>query len=371
MRHGHLERRRHRDAAAGVLDHPPGFVVEMRAVDEQVALAQDTGFGEREPRRGIDPIVHDRGHSRFARRGQHLRVKARAERERQQLVLRAEIGLLQARDVLRPLHRRPGAARVAVDRADAGVLQRLDAGVAVLGRMADLGEINDRGRAHVDEAERGDQHAGIDIVGRVGGRPLVLDVAVVIGIDQAVRQRAPQQALVGMTVGVDKAGNQDSVRRIDNHGRVGGDVDVGPHLADFSVLDQHVPGDKVADLRIERKNDATLQDNPSRLLQPHELGVCLSPHRSRRQRRHRGGSCQGCTRRQNGAARGPVFRMASSYVISGNSRSSRPKPSRGSRTVSRFRISQAGAILACTTGTCRSCSSSSTMLSVCQAPPWI
>ena len=57
------------------------------------------------------------------------------------------------------------------------------------------------------------------------------------------------------------------------------------------------------------------------------------------------------------------------HTISGSSRSSRPKPLRGSRTCSRFMISQAGAILACTTGTCKSCSSVSTMLSVCHAPP--
>lgn len=59
------------------------------------------------------------------------------------------------------------------------------------------------------------------------------------------------------------------------------------------------------------------------------------------------------------------------YGISGSSRSSRPKPARGSRTERRFRISHAGAMLACTTGTCRSCSSNSTTLSVCQAPPWM
>ena len=45
------------------------------------------GLAEREARRGIDPVVHDGGHAGLARGGQHLRVEARAERQRQQLVL--------------------------------------------------------------------------------------------------------------------------------------------------------------------------------------------------------------------------------------------------------------------------------------------
>ena len=107
-------------------------------------VAQQAGRAERaSPGRGIDAVMHDRGHTGLARDREHLRVEARAKRQRQQLVLRAEIGPLQARDVLRPLHGRTGAARVAVDRADAGILQRVDAGVAVLGRVADLREVDD------------------------------------------------------------------------------------------------------------------------------------------------------------------------------------------------------------------------------------
>jgi hypothetical protein len=70
-----------------------------------------------------------------------------------------------------------------------------------------------------------------------------------------------------------------------------------------------------------------------------------------------------CCRQHN------VNKRLGSHTMSGISRISRPNPSRGSRTCSRFIISQAGATLACTTGTCRSCSSVSTMLSVCHAPP--
>ena len=74
-------------------------------------------------------------------------------------------------------------------------------------------------------------------------------------------------------MGVDKAGDQDPVGRVDDHGRVGCGVDVGPYLTDLSILDQHVAAREVADLGIERQDNAALEHDPTSLLQPRELGV--------------------------------------------------------------------------------------------------
>src|SRR5258708_39098531 len=73
-----------------------------------------------------------------------LGIESNPERQRQQLILRAEICALQPQDVLRVLSRRSETPRVCVDRADAGILKRANAGVAVLRRMTDLGQVHNR-----------------------------------------------------------------------------------------------------------------------------------------------------------------------------------------------------------------------------------
>jgi len=63
--------------------------------------------------------MHDRRHAGLARRLHDLGLEACAQRQREQLILGAEISALQPADVLRPLRRRAGATRVPVDRPDA------------------------------------------------------------------------------------------------------------------------------------------------------------------------------------------------------------------------------------------------------------
>lgn len=92
-------------------------------------------------------------------------------------------------------------------------------------------------------------------------------------------------------MGVDKAGDENAVGCVDDHGTGVGHIDGGPHLADRSVLDQHVADGEVADLRIERKHDAALEKDSPRLLQPRELVVGL---------RARGAWCERRARRQGG-----------------------------------------------------------------------
>ena len=65
-------------------------------------------------------------------------------------------------------------------------------------------------------SERGDQLADVNVGRRIGQRQIVLDVAVVVGIDEAVRQRASEQALIGVDMRVHKTRNDDPVDAIDN-----------------------------------------------------------------------------------------------------------------------------------------------------------
>ena len=247
---------------------------------------------------------------------------------------------------------------------------------AVLGRVADLREVDDRGRAHVDEAERGDQHAGIDVSRGVGRRPLVLDVAVVVGIDQAVGERGTQQAPDRNGCGCRQSpGSGSGLRRRRRphrrHRYSGRTSRIFPSSISTS------PAAKSPTLGSTRQNDAALEQDALGLLQPRKLGVgSARAPQSAPAARSRQPAASPAPSLQNGRVRVRALAQSSRmcdppHTISGSSRSSRPKPSRGARTVSRFMISQAGAMLACTTGTCRSCSSNSTMLSVCQAPPWM
>ena len=209
----------------------------------------------------------------LARHREHPRVGTGTERECHQLILRAEIAPLQPGDVLRIPQARAVPAGVAEHGADACVLQRANERIAVLGRVVDLRHVDDAGRAHFDHAERGGQHSDIGIVRGVGGRELADDVAVVVRIDAAVRQDVAQYALIGMAVRVDEARDDDPVRRIDDCRGVGRDRDVGPDLADLTVLDQHVGLCEVADLPIEGEDHAAFQQDSALRLQAVQLRI--------------------------------------------------------------------------------------------------
>src|SRR5262249_289118 len=92
------------------------------------------------------------------------------------------------------------------DRADAGILQRTDQGVAVLWRVVDLGNVDDTRRARFDHAERRRQHPGIGVRRRKRRSQLADDVTIVVGIDAPIGQDVAQNALVGVAMGIDEAG---------------------------------------------------------------------------------------------------------------------------------------------------------------------
>ena len=154
--------------------------------------------------------------------------------------------------------------------------------------VVDLRDVDYPRRAHVDHAERGDQHADICVLGRIGWRDLGDDVTVVVGIDTTSRQDVAQNALIGMAVGVDEARDDDSVRGIDSH-HVGG-CDIGSDLTNLAGLDQHVGVGEMADRRVHGQHQAALEQDAALRSQAGKLGIGALPAL----RRCRGGqSCAG------------------------------------------------------------------------------
>ena len=77
-----------------------------------------------------------------------------------------------------------------INGADAGLLQRPDHRVAVLGCMRGLGNIDNAGCASVDHGQRSQEHAGIGVGCLIDRREHGLDVAIVIRVEQTIGQDA-------------------------------------------------------------------------------------------------------------------------------------------------------------------------------------
>ena len=83
-------------------------------------------------------------------------------------------------------------------------------------------------------------------------------------------------------MGVDEAGNDDAVGRIDHRAASPETAMFGPDLADLAVLDQHVGLGEVADLPVERQHDAALDEDAALRLQPGQLGIAAALGADRR-----------------------------------------------------------------------------------------
>ena len=77
--HRHFQRRTERYPRAAVLDHLPGFLVQMGAMDELIARAQQAGTTERNQRLGIDPDMQHGPHAGLAGIGENLGVDDRVD----------------------------------------------------------------------------------------------------------------------------------------------------------------------------------------------------------------------------------------------------------------------------------------------------
>ena len=154
------------------------------------------------------------------------------------------------------LQRRVGAA-VGVLRPDPGLLQALDRGVGVLGGVVDVRPVDQRGDAGVEALQRPGQVAGVDVLGPVERCEGVehLDEVVVQG---RVRRAVADRRLPGVPVGVDEARDDDLARAVDDLG-VG--LDGGLDADDLVVLDQHVAGGPVPDVRVHRQDGAALEED--------------------------------------------------------------------------------------------------------------
>ncbi len=259
--------------------------------------------------------MQDGAHAGIACRAERRRIGADRHRQRQQLIGRVEIGPLQPRDILRIARTGSRPSRIGVDGANAGLLETANTRVAVLGRVADLRDVDDRGRAHVDHGERCDQFADMNVGRRIGECEVVLDVAIVVGLDEAVGERAPEQALVGMDVRVHETGDDDPVDAIDDD-RIGRRGDVGADGADLSVFDQDVGRGEGAGLAIQRQHDAARQPNAAGALQGRKLGVAVLPRRragEERDKRSRRG--KGCARLEECPSRGSSLAFAGHHRL--------------------------------------------------------
>ena len=273
--HCHLDGSGDGDAGAGVLEQAPRRVAQMGAVDVFIARPQQPGAPELE-QCAFGVVAHavgDATHADLACISEDVGVEHGAERQRQQLVLRAEICALQPHDILRVAHVGSAAAPVGVDRAHAGLPQRTNAGVAVLRCMRDLRRVDGGGGAHVDHTERRDEHAGIGIRGRIGRCERIADVATVVGIEQAVGEDAPQQALVEMVMRVDEARHYDAIGGVDHRCVVARNCDARPDFADLAVLDQHIRLREVADAAVEGEDDPALEQDAALALHPGQESI--------------------------------------------------------------------------------------------------
>ena len=170
-----------RDRAAGVLDQLPLGVVERAAMDVGgVVLEPLLGvelFQERAAAELADADMDGDAGADVARglelrQGRFGRAAKGRQIERDELVVAGEILLAQPRDVAgifggRDLHDPAGlvlAGAIGEHRPHARVLQSLDAGVGVRGRILDVRPVEHAGHAGVDRAERADVVGGIDVV---------------------------------------------------------------------------------------------------------------------------------------------------------------------------------------------------------------
>jgi hypothetical protein len=106
--------------------------------------------------------------------------------------------------------------------------------------MADLTKIDDRGGAHVDQAERRHQRTGTDVGRREGRSQGGLNIAIVIWVQHSIRHDAAQNALIRVAVCINESGDHDGIRGVDHRNRVVGCRDIGPHLTDLTVLNENV-----------------------------------------------------------------------------------------------------------------------------------
>ena len=131
----------------------------------------------------------------------------------------------------------------------------------MLGRVHDVGPVDQRCDAGVDALERAPLCRRVDVLRPVVRSELVEDRAEV-GDQSEVGGTGPDARLPRVPMGVDEAGDDDVARRIDDPSTVGRQV--FPDGSDLVVLDQHVRLRHLAELRVlGQDNPAAYEDSIS------------------------------------------------------------------------------------------------------------
>ena len=79
-----------------------------------------------------------------------------------------------------------------------------------------------------------------------------------------------------MMVRVDEAGNDNTVRGVNDRCAIRRNVEVRLDVADFAVLDQDIAAREIADLPVQGQHDATLEQNTALPLDVGQVGILRS-----------------------------------------------------------------------------------------------
>ena len=270
--HQHLDVRRDRHAAAGLGDQPQLFVCRVGTVDvgrviphqaEVVQVLDMVRVDVREAKPDVDADAGPDAAREFPVVPRHLEIRVAGrsggEGECQQLIVRREVRLSDAPDVLRmpavaegpPLRTRRHPVRI--DRADPSGLQAADRLVGVIGCVVDVRPIEQRRDAGVQCLERAGVVPDVHVLWPVlSADPAEHDRQVVI--ERAAREHTSNRRLPCVPVRIHES------REDDHSGRVNllcaRDVEPLPDHGDLAVLDDHVGVRDVPDVGVHRDDEA-------------------------------------------------------------------------------------------------------------------
>jgi hypothetical protein len=145
------------------------------------------------------------------------------------------------------------AAAVREHDARAGLEQRPDRAVGVLGRVQVVRPVQERRDAGVERLERSDEVPGVGVLGPVVAGEAGVNAREVVR-ERPIRRDVAPRRLPRVAMAVHEAGHHDVIGRLDDvavprldRGRDGGDA---------PVLDQDVTDWQIADLPIQRQDRA-------------------------------------------------------------------------------------------------------------------
>ncbi len=154
--------------------------------------------------------------------------------------------------------------------------QGVDGGVGVVDRLEAVRPVHDRRDTGVDRLDRGEQIAGVHVLGAEEPAGLQVVPDEVLG-ERPIGAVAAHRGLPHVAVGVDHAGHDDAVRGVDDGGALG-DVESGTDGGDAVVDDQHVGAREHPARRVHRQYRPASQDHRSSRPELARLAHPWTPH---------------------------------------------------------------------------------------------